>query len=303
MIEQKKVFISYRRAPARYFARAIYQDLRAHDYDVFLDVDSIDSGDFDKIILRQIPARAHFIFILTPGTLDRCKNPGDWVLRELEEAINTGRNIIPLITEEFDWGDIGKYLPEEIGKTLSKKNAVKVYHDYFDAAMERLRTRHLKKPEYDNIEEVETPPEDKAEVEKRIESASSKPVVTGNELSAEEYFRQGYNLYQDDKFHEAINKYTRAIDLNPFYVHAYNNRGLVKYKLGDDTEAIADYSRAIKLDPDDATFYNNRGIVKAHLKDYEGAIADFDKALDIDPEHELAQWNRSLAIRLRDKQS
>gem|GEM_PF-6547156 len=50
MPEQKTVFISYRRAPARFLARAIYQDLRAHDFDVFLDVDSIDSGDFDRII-------------------------------------------------------------------------------------------------------------------------------------------------------------------------------------------------------------------------------------------------------------
>ncbi|MBN1966081.1 MAG: toll/interleukin-1 receptor domain-containing protein, partial [Anaerolineae bacterium] len=61
---QKTVFISYRRNVSSFIARAIFMDLRAHGYDVFMDVESIDAGEFDRIILGQIAARAHFLVIL-----------------------------------------------------------------------------------------------------------------------------------------------------------------------------------------------------------------------------------------------
>jgi len=58
-------------------------DLRQHGYDVFMDVESIDSGQFETIILDQIAARAHFLVILTHGTLERCQEPNDWLRREI----------------------------------------------------------------------------------------------------------------------------------------------------------------------------------------------------------------------------
>jgi len=70
------VFISYRRSVSAYIARAIYYDLKQNGYDVFMDVESIDSGQFDTIILRQIEARAHFLIICTPGTFERVTESG-----------------------------------------------------------------------------------------------------------------------------------------------------------------------------------------------------------------------------------
>jgi hypothetical protein len=55
---EKTVFISYRRAVSAGWARAIFDDLDAHGHDVFMDVESIDSGAFETIILNQIAARA-----------------------------------------------------------------------------------------------------------------------------------------------------------------------------------------------------------------------------------------------------
>src|SRR5579871_2792729 len=95
------VFISYRRDASAFMARAVFQDLRSHGIDVFMDVESIDSGRFDQIILNQIAARPYFLLILTPGTLDRCVEPDDWVRREIEEAMRLNRVIIPLTTPNF----------------------------------------------------------------------------------------------------------------------------------------------------------------------------------------------------------
>ncbi|MBZ0304915.1 MAG: toll/interleukin-1 receptor domain-containing protein, partial [Anaerolineae bacterium] len=120
-------------------------------YDVFMDVESINSGEFDRIILSQIAARAHFVLILTPGTVERCCEPSDWLRREIEEAIRLQRNIVPLLCNGFTFNaETEKYLTGNLAQ-LSKFNGVTVPHDYFEAAMDKLRTRFLKQPIYGRI--------------------------------------------------------------------------------------------------------------------------------------------------------
>src|SRR5947207_439187 len=97
------VFISYRRNVSAYIARAVFQDLRFNGVDAFMDVQGIDAGEFDKIILNQIAARPYFVVILTPGTLDRCAEPGDWLRREIEHAMSLERVIVPLVTANFSF--------------------------------------------------------------------------------------------------------------------------------------------------------------------------------------------------------
>jgi formylglycine-generating enzyme required for sulfatase activity len=175
-MEQKTVFISYRRALSKHLARSIYMDLRAHEWDVFLDVNTIDSGDFDRIILNQIGARAHFILLISPGSLERCSNSGDWVLREIEEAIRLERNIVPIIEEGADFIHEISHLPEDLRLVISKKNALPLPHYFFDAAVEMLRNRFLKSPQHVRI--TEPPAEEQVEVQRRLEVAES--VITAS---------------------------------------------------------------------------------------------------------------------------
>lgn len=172
-MDQKTVFISYRRSTSKHLARSIYQNLKMNDWDAFFDVNSIDSGDFDRIILSQIGARAHFILLISPGSLERCANSGDWVLREIEEALRLERNFVPIIEEATDFDREVAYLPASIRAEVSKKNGIRLLHDYFDEGLERLRTRFLKAPAY--IQIVETPPAERAEVQRRMASIESSP--------------------------------------------------------------------------------------------------------------------------------
>lgn len=172
-MDQKTVFISYRRALSKHLARSIYQDLKINGWDVFLDVNTMDSGDFDRIILNQIGARAHFILLISPGSLERCANSGDWVLREIQEAVRLERNIVPIIDEGVDFDREMGYLPSDLRGIVSKKNALPLSHFYFDAAVERLRTGFLKSPEYIRI--TDTPPADRAEVRRRMAAAEAMP--------------------------------------------------------------------------------------------------------------------------------
>jgi formylglycine-generating enzyme required for sulfatase activity len=140
---EKTVFISYRRKDISW-ALAVYQDLTHQGYDVFFDYTSIPSGDFEQIIISNIKARAHFVLILTPTTLDRCGEPGDWLRREIEKAIDEKRNIIPLFFDGFNFGTptTSEKLTGKL-KNVSRYNGMNVHHDYFLEAMERLRTKFL----------------------------------------------------------------------------------------------------------------------------------------------------------------
>jgi len=143
---EKTVFISYRRKDISW-ALAVYQYLTSQKYDVFFDFSSLSSGDFEEIIVSNIRARAHFVLILTPTALDRTDEPGDWLKREIEVAIDERRNIIPLFLDGFIFG-----LPSVAEKLTGKLSAIKRYNGleipagYFMEAMERLRGRYLNVP-------------------------------------------------------------------------------------------------------------------------------------------------------------
>src|SRR5262245_12360629 len=99
---EKNVFISYRRTNFPW-ALAVFQDLTSHGYDVFFDFTGIASGDFERVILENIRARAHFLVVLTPSALESCNRPDDWLRREVETALEMRRNIVPLMFEGFDF--------------------------------------------------------------------------------------------------------------------------------------------------------------------------------------------------------
>ena len=140
---EKTVFISYRRTNF-WTALAVYQSLRIEGYDAFIDYQNIRSGDFEKILIDNIKARAHFLVVLSPSTLERCINPDDWLRREIETALDEKRNIVPLTLDGFDFGN-PEVVNVLVGKLSSLRycNALRLLPDYFQEAMVRLRNEYL----------------------------------------------------------------------------------------------------------------------------------------------------------------
>jgi formylglycine-generating enzyme required for sulfatase activity len=140
---EKTVFISYRRKDISW-ALNVYRYLTDRGYDVFFDYTSISSGDFEQIILSNIKARAHFLVILTPAALDRCDEPGDWLRREIETAINEKRNIIPMFFDYFSFSSpsVSEKLTGKLA-TLGHYNGLEIPVGFFDEAMERLCKQYL----------------------------------------------------------------------------------------------------------------------------------------------------------------
>jgi hypothetical protein len=143
---EKTVFLSYRRTNVSW-ALLIFQNLTANGYDVFFDYTGIGSGDFECVILGNITARAHFLVLLTPTTLERCDDPADLLRREIETALANQRNIVPLMLEGFDFGN-PKIASQFTGTlaALKRYNGLPVPPDYFEAAMVRLRSIFLNVP-------------------------------------------------------------------------------------------------------------------------------------------------------------
>ena len=119
--------------------------------------------------------------------------------------------------------------------------------------------------------------------------------TTDNERAAVAWFRAAYLFGQQNDRLSAISFYSRALQANPEYASAYNNRGFAKSVLERREEAIADYDEAIRINPEYALAYNNRGIAKSVLGRREEAIADYDEAIRINPEYALAYNNRGIA--------
>ena len=73
---EKTVFISYRRTNAPW-PPVVSQNLTQHGYDVFYNFKGIVTRDFERVILENINAPAHFLVLLTPSALEHCGDPAD----------------------------------------------------------------------------------------------------------------------------------------------------------------------------------------------------------------------------------
>jgi tetratricopeptide (TPR) repeat protein len=286
---EKTVFISYRRTNAPW-ALAISKDLTHSGYDVFFDYTGIKSGDFESAILGNIEARAHFIVLLTPSALKRCSEPGDWLRREIETALELKRNIVPLMLEGFSFKtkSISRQLTGPLA-VLKGYQALSVPVEFFDAAMTRLREDYLAVA----LDAVKHPATVVAREAARVEQAAvnAAPVVTKQELTAQEWFERAFNATDLD---EQVRHYSEAIQLDPGLAEAFYNRGIARDEKGDLDRAVEDYSQAIRLRPDFADAFYNRGEAREAKGDWGGALDDYSAAIRLNPSDAMACNNRGL---------
>ncbi|MGO9271799.1 MAG: toll/interleukin-1 receptor domain-containing protein [Terriglobia bacterium] len=177
------------------WALAIFQNLTQHGYDVFFDYNGIASGDFERVILGNITARAHFLVVLTPSALERCDDPADWLRREIETALANQRNIVPLMLEGFDFGTptIASQLTGTLA-ALKGYNGLSIPPEYFMEAMERLRGRYLNVPLTAVLHPASLSAQRAATEQKA--AADAAPAVQEEELTAQQWVRARVCCYR-----------------------------------------------------------------------------------------------------------
>ncbi len=270
---------------------ALYQHLTERGLDPFYDVESIRAGQLDTIILNQITARPYFLLVLTPGTLERCDDPRDWLRREIEQAVTTQRVIVPVHTPNFDFGDFERFLPPALGQEIRRFNGQELPQKWFKFAVQQLIEEFLLPI---RIETVATPSAEQAVVDRLLQEARTAPAVTDVELSAQEYFERAFARTGDDA-EGMIADYSEALRLNPRYVEAFNNRGLARLSKGDLDGAIADFEQAGRLRPDFYPAFMNIGAARFRKGDLDGVIASYSEALRRNPNLAQALIDRGLA--------
>ncbi|MBN1181514.1 MAG: tetratricopeptide repeat protein, partial [Bacteroidales bacterium] len=91
---------------------------------------------------------------------------------------------------------------------------------------------------------------------------------------------------------EALSASEKAIELDPDYALAWNNKGAVLVNLGRNEEALSALEKAIELDFNSANAWNIKGNALYGLDRYEEAISAYNKAIEIDPEFAFAWYNK-----------
>lgn len=112
---------------------------------------------------------------------------------------------------------------------------------------------------------------------------------------ADNFYIKASSQAKSGNLQEAIVAYDQAIRLNPQYVDAYNDRGVVRSALGNLSGAITDFEQALQINPQYPIAYVNLGIARLNLNDYQQAITNFNQALQINSNFADAYLNRGKA--------
>ena len=130
-------FISYRRENGFLMAQVIRDRLRDRGISCFLDLEEDKSGKFDENLLSAIEGAPNFILILPKNALTRCKDPEDWVRREILAAVKGGKTIIPVMYDGFSWPKKWDGIPEEI-RQLKSHQGVSMSKEYLSAMIDKI---------------------------------------------------------------------------------------------------------------------------------------------------------------------
>jgi hypothetical protein len=128
------VFISYRRDRAHEIAGLLEQGLEEQYVSVFLDRVSIGRGRWDRPIEAALANSNNVVVVLFPDTLERCREDGDWVRREIAEAIGHGKNLVMLCVDGFDPRPSFRSLPPDI-KALQHYKWLSASREHLEVAV------------------------------------------------------------------------------------------------------------------------------------------------------------------------
>lgn len=113
-------------------------------------------------------------------------------------------------------------------------------------------------------------------------------------LNTTAYFNLGASEERKGNFTSALERYKRAIEIDPNYSAPFVNYGAIKARLGEFQEARAALEKAVQLQPNVAVAQNNLGFVLMKLGEKDSARIHFERAIELSPHFELPKENLKL---------
>eukprot|EP01026_Neomeris_dumetosa_P076651 TRINITY_DN82482_c0_g1_i2.p1 TRINITY_DN82482_c0_g1~~TRINITY_DN82482_c0_g1_i2.p1 ORF type:complete len:504 (-),score=76.46 TRINITY_DN82482_c0_g1_i2:450-1961(-) len=115
------------------------------------------------------------------------------------------------------------------------------------------------------------------------EFPSSPPISEEARQKAEELKSAANQSFKEHHFLDAVNKYSQAIEVNPYQHVYYANRAFAQIKLENFGSAIQDATRAIELEPTYVKAYYRRGDARFCMGKFKEAVKDFKDAAKVAP--------------------
>jgi tetratricopeptide (TPR) repeat protein len=117
-----------------------------------------------------------------------------------------------------------------------------------------------------------------------------------NAETEKEIFNTGVHLFKQGSYEQAIDEFTKLIELSPNNADAYKNRGVSYMKVEKYDLAIKDFEKAKDIFPELRGLYSNIGVAWYYKKEYEKAIENYDFEINMAPENSVAYFNRALCL-------
>lgn len=115
-------------------------------------------------------------------------------------------------------------------------------------------------------------------------------------MTDEELYKLGLSKVSENKLLEAIDLFTKAIELNSANPHYFNERAVCYLNTGKFDLSMFDMNKSIELDDKYAYFYSCRAYLKSKMRDMDGAVADYEISLELDPHNDITYNNMAVAL-------
>ena len=115
-----------------------------------------------------------------------------------------------------------------------------------------------------------------------------------NPNSFKAFFNRAFTFDKIGLYNQAICDYTSTITLKPNHSFCFYNRGITYNKMGDYEKSIYDFTKAIQLEPNKPEFYFNRACLFKNTKQYQNAINDYTRVISLFPKLYTPVYNRGI---------
>nr|XP_032826831.1 small glutamine-rich tetratricopeptide repeat-containing protein alpha isoform X1 [Petromyzon marinus]XP_032826832.1 small glutamine-rich tetratricopeptide repeat-containing protein alpha isoform X1 [Petromyzon marinus] len=112
---------------------------------------------------------------------------------------------------------------------------------------------------------------------------------------ADKYKNEGNQYMREERYSEAVECYTHAIELHQQNAVYFCNRAAAYSKLSNYVGAVQDCERAIVIDPNYSKAYGRMGLALTSLGKHEEAVEFYRRAVELDPDNEGYRGNLELA--------
>jgi Flp pilus assembly protein TadD len=105
------------------------------------------------------------------------------------------------------------------------------------------------------------------------------------------YLNLGYDLHKQGRLNDAMNYYSKSLEVDPYAQNAHNNIGFILAEQGKVTQAIDHYHAELRLFPKNANAHNNLANALFRQGQMVDAALHYREALRINPDHKNAHYN------------